>query len=122
MRHLGVAGFTEIVRDLLATSDRLRDGVASHDGIAVNGDPVGTILSWRSERDDLDLYALGDALERRGWFFNRLSGTGGGKPGLQVMVSPAHAAVLDDLLGDVSASYAEVLSSGAVSDNAGRYA
>jgi glutamate/tyrosine decarboxylase-like PLP-dependent enzyme len=122
MQHLGIDGFTAIVRDLVATADALRIGVAAHDGVVTNGDPVGTILSWRSERGDLDLYALGDALERRGWFFNRLSGTGGGKPGLHVMVSPAHAAVLADLLADVSASYAEVLSSGAVSDNPGRYA
>ena len=122
MQHLGVDGFTEIVRGLLATADRLKDGLVAHDGISTNGDPVGTILSWRSELDGLDLYALGDALERRGWFFNRLTGTGGGKPGLHVMVSPAHASVLDDLLADVSASYAEVLTSGAVSDNSGRYA
>jgi glutamate/tyrosine decarboxylase-like PLP-dependent enzyme len=122
MQHLGVDGFTEIVRGLLSTADRLKDGLAAHDGIATNGDPVGTILSWRSEREGLDLYALGDALERRGWFFNRLTGTGGGKPGLHVMVSPAHSAVLDDLLADVSSSYAEVLTSGAVSDNSGRYA
>jgi glutamate/tyrosine decarboxylase-like PLP-dependent enzyme len=122
MRHLGVDGYTEIVRGLLATAARLRAGVEAHDGIVVNGDPVGTILSWRSESTGLDLYALGDALERRGWFFNRLTGTGGGKPGLHVMVSPAHAAVLDVLLADVSASYAEVLSSGAVSENSGRYA
>jgi glutamate/tyrosine decarboxylase-like PLP-dependent enzyme len=122
MRHLGVDGYTEIVRGLLATAARLRAGVEAHDGIVVNGDPVGTILSWRSESTGLDLYALGDALERRGWFFNRLTGTGGGKPGLHVMVSPAHAAVLDVLLADVSASCAEVLSSGAVSENSGRYA
>jgi sphinganine-1-phosphate aldolase len=122
MRHLGIDGYTEIVRDLLATAARLRDGVAAHDGIEVNGDPVGTILSWRSTRDDLDLFALADALEKRGWFFNRLTGTGGGEPGLHVMVSPAHAGVLDDLLADVSAAYDEVLSTGATSDDAGRYA
>jgi len=122
MRHLGVDGYTEIVRDLLVTSDALRRGMESHDGIVTNGDPVGTILSWRSERDDLDLYALGDALESRGWFLNRLTGTGGGRPGLHVMVSPAHAAVLEDLLADVSVSYDEVLAAGTRSDNSGRYA
>jgi hypothetical protein len=38
------------------------------------------------------------------------------------MVSPAHAAVVDDLLADVSASYDEVLASGTRSENSGRYA
>jgi sphinganine-1-phosphate aldolase len=122
MRHLGLDGFTEIVRDLIATAEALRDGVAALDGIAVNGDPVGPVLSWRSERDDLDLYALGDVLEARGWFFNRLTGTGGGQPGLHVMVSPAHRSVLGPLLADVSSAYEQVLASGATSDNTGRYA
>jgi glutamate/tyrosine decarboxylase-like PLP-dependent enzyme len=122
MQHLGVEGFTAIVRDLLSTAEALRDGVAAHDGIAVNGDPVGTILSWRSERPGLDLFAVGDALEARGWFFNRLTGTGGGEPGLHVMVSPAHGAVLEPLLSDVASAYDEVLAAGATSDNAGRYA
>jgi len=122
LRHLGLDGYTEIVRDLLATAEGLRDGVASHDGVSVNGDPVGTILSWRSDRPDLDLFALGDALERRGWWFNRLTGTGGGDPGLHVMVSPAHGAVLPQLLEDVDSAYAEVLATGATSDNSGRYA
>lgn len=122
MRHLGVEGYTEIVRDLIATAEALRDGVAAHDGIAVNGDPVGPVLSWRSERADLDLYAVGDALEARGWFFNRLTGTGGGAPGLHVMVSPAHGAVLGTLLDDVSSAYDEVLATGTTSGNAGRYA
>ena len=122
LRHLGLDGFTDIVRSLLATSGTLRDGVASHDGIAVNGDPVGTILSWRSELEGLDLYALGDVLERRGWYFNRLSGTGGGEPGLHVMVSPAHGRVIDGLLDDVASAYVEVRSTGATSENSGRYA
>jgi glutamate/tyrosine decarboxylase-like PLP-dependent enzyme len=122
MRHLGIDGYTAIVRDLLATADTLRSGVASHDGIVVNGDPVGTILSWRSDSPDLDLYALGDALERRGWWFNRLTGTGGGKPGLHAMVSPAHGAVLSQLLADVTSAYDEVRATGATSDNSGRYA
>jgi len=122
LRHLGLDGYSEIVRDLLATAESLRDGVASHDGVSVNGDPVGTILSWRSDRPDLDLFALGDALERRGWWFNRLTGTGGGEPGLHVMVSPAHGAVLPQLLEDVDSAYVEVLATGATSDNSGRYA
>lgn len=122
MRHLGIDGYTEIVRDLLATTERLRDGFAALDGVAVNGDPVGPILSWRSERDDLDLYAVGDLLEARGWFFNRLTGTGGGEPGLHVMVSPAHASVLEPLLADLRTAHGEALASGSTSSNAGRYA
>jgi sphinganine-1-phosphate aldolase len=122
LRHLGRDGFTEIVRDLLTTTDSLRVGVAALDGVDVIGDPIGSILSWQSTAEDLDLYAMADDLELRGWFFNRLTGTGGGPPGLHVMVSPAHAAVLPQLLADVEASWAQVKGSGATSSDAGRYA
>ena len=122
LRHLGRAGFVSIVRDLLATTDRLRVGVAELDGIAVLGDPIGSILSWASTDPGLDLYAVADALEERGWFFNRLTGTGGGPPGLHVMVSPKHADVLDPLLADVATTVALARGAGTTSDNAGRYA
>jgi glutamate/tyrosine decarboxylase-like PLP-dependent enzyme len=122
MRHLGVDGFTRIVAGLLDTTDGLRAGVVAADGVRVLGDPVGSILAWASDDPGLDLYAVGDAMEQRGWFLNRLTGTGGGPPGLHVMVSPKHAEVLDALLADLDTSVDEVRSAGRSSDNAGRYA
>jgi glutamate/tyrosine decarboxylase-like PLP-dependent enzyme len=122
MRHLGLDGFTRIVGALLDTSDRLRAGVGEVDGLEILGDPVGSVLSWASRDPGLDVYALGDAMEARGWFPNRLTGNGGGPAGLHVMVSPKHGEVLDDLLADLRASAEAVRSAGSTSQNAGRYA
>ena len=122
MRHLGRDGYTAIVRDLLATTDRLHVGIDAIDGCEVLGDPVGSILGWASTDPGLDLYAVGDAMEARGWFLNRLTGTGGGPAGLHVMVSPKHGEVVDQLLDDLAVTTADVRGAGATSDNAGRYA
>lgn len=122
LQHLGREGFEKVVAAMLATARQIRDGVESCDGVVLNGAPVATILSWRSERPDLSLFAVADALERKGWYLNRLTGTNGGEPGLHVMVSPAHAGVLDQLLPDFVDSYEEVVRTGAASGDAGRYA
>lgn len=122
MRHLGRDGYTAIVRDLLATTDRLHAGIDAIDGCEVLGDPVGSILGWASTDAGLDLYAVADAMEARGWFLNRLTGTGGGPAGLHVMVSPKHGEVVDQLIDDLVATTANVRGAGATSDNAGRYA
>lgn len=120
--HLGRDGFERILAGLLETSRLIREGFESCDGVVINGSPVGMILSWRSERPHVSLYAVADLMEARGWWLNRLTGTNGGEPGLHVMVSPAHAGVLDQLIPDFVDCYEDVVRTGASSSDAGRYA
>lgn len=99
MNYLGFDGYTEMVGRLMDTVGRLRSGFEAL-GLRVVGDPVASVLAFES--DDLDLYAVGEEMDRRGWFLNRNT-----EPrGLHVMVSPGHAAVLDRLLDDLAESVA----------------
>jgi sphinganine-1-phosphate aldolase len=96
MRFLGVEGYTAIMRDLMATAQKVRTGVESLDGVAVVGAPVGPVLAFES--DVMDLYAVGDVIDERGWNLNRNT-----EPqGLHLMLSPAHGAVVDQLLADLA--------------------
>ncbi len=121
MSYLGFEGYQELVAELLATTDRFREAVESVGGLAVNGDPVGTILSWRSTDPALDVYALGDAMVERGWYVNRLTDYGGCPPSLHVMVSPAHARVLDEIAAALQESAAQVRGAAAPTDRSARY-
>ena len=99
-QYLGEDGYTALVSDTMATVDRIRSGVAAIGGIDVVGDPVGTILAFRS--DVHDLFAVGEEMDRRGWFLNRNT-----EPeGLHMMVSPGHGAVVGQLLEDLRESVA----------------
>jgi glutamate/tyrosine decarboxylase-like PLP-dependent enzyme len=99
MNYLGLDGYTSIAADLMGTVARLRDGFEAL-GLRVVGDPVGSVLAFES--DELDLYAVGEEMDRRGWYLNRNT-----EPrGLHVMVSPGHADVLDRLLADLAESVA----------------
>jgi sphinganine-1-phosphate aldolase len=95
INYLGVDGYTEIMRDLMHTTAKVRDGIAAIDGLEIIGDPIGPVLSFRSDTIDLD--AVADVMDDRGWNLNRNT-----EPrGLHLMLSPAHAAVADELLSDL---------------------
>jgi glutamate/tyrosine decarboxylase-like PLP-dependent enzyme len=96
LHALGRDGYVEIVRGLLDTVDRVRACVDGLDGVELVGDPIGPVLALRS--DTVDLYAVGDVMDDRGWHVNRNTDP----PGLHVMLSPAHANVVDDLVRDLT--------------------
>jgi glutamate/tyrosine decarboxylase-like PLP-dependent enzyme len=96
LHALGREGYVEIVRGLLETTDRLRAGIDRLDGVELVGEPIGPVLALRS--DTVDLYAVGDVLDDRGWHVNRNVDP----RGLHVMLSPAHASVVDDLVRDLT--------------------
>jgi len=101
LSHLGAEGYDAIVRDLMATAEKVRTGLEAIDGIEIVGDPIGPVFAMQS--DTLDLYAVADVLDDRGWNVNRNT-----EPrGLHLMISPAHAAVTDQLLEDFAAAVAK---------------
>src|SRR6476661_977976 len=96
LHALGQEGYVEIMRGLLDTTDRVRACIDGLDGVELVGDPIGPVLAMRS--DTIDLYGVGDVLDDRGWHVNRNV-----EPkGLHVMLSPAHASVVDDLVRDLA--------------------
>ncbi|HEX6312424.1 MAG TPA: aminotransferase class V-fold PLP-dependent enzyme [Acidimicrobiia bacterium] len=95
MSYLGADGYTELMRDLMHTTAKVRTGIEAIPGLEIVGNPIGPVLSFRS--DDHDLYAVADVMDDRGWNLNRNT-----EPrGLHLMLSPAHAAVADELLADL---------------------
>jgi glutamate/tyrosine decarboxylase-like PLP-dependent enzyme len=96
LHALGREGYVEIVRGLLKTVDRVRDCIDGLDGVELVGDPVGPVLALRSET--IDLHAVGDVMDDRGWHVNRNTDP----PGLHVMLSPAHATIVDELVRDLT--------------------
>jgi sphinganine-1-phosphate aldolase len=96
LQALGRDGYVEIMRGLLETVDRVRACIDELDGVELVGDPIGPVLAMRS--DTVDLYAVGDVMDDRGWHVNRNVDP----KGLHVMLSPAHAAVVDDLVRDLT--------------------
>ena len=95
MQSLGHAGYVEIMRDLMATVAKVRATIDGIEGIELVGDPIGPVLALRS--DSIDLYAVADVMDERGWHVNRNTDP----YGLHLMLSPAHGLMVDQLINDL---------------------
>jgi glutamate/tyrosine decarboxylase-like PLP-dependent enzyme len=102
MRYLGESGYLELARVTMETTKRLADGVRAVPGLRILGQPDASVFAFAS--DTVDVYVLGDAMEKRGWKLDRQQRP----PCLHLMVTPAHAAVVDEFLRDLRECVASI--------------
>ena len=100
IRYLGEEGYLRLAGQVRDVALRFRAGIDAIDGIHVTGDPVPGVLEIASSSDAVDITAVGDVMDDRGWHLDRQQG------GLHAMLSPAHVAVADEFLADLAAAVA----------------
>lgn len=103
LQHLGAEGYVKISKTILDTAQVLREGVAATPGLRLLGDPLLSVFAFTA--DGLDIYALGDAMEARGWKLDRQQLP----PSLHLMITPAHAPIAGQFLLDLRACAAALL-------------
>ena len=96
--HLGLPGYLRLATAVRDATVRFRTGIESIDGLAITGDPVMGVMEISSA--DLDLGAVGDVMDDRGWHLDRQQG------GLHLMLSPYHLGVADQFLADLAEAVA----------------
>jgi glutamate/tyrosine decarboxylase-like PLP-dependent enzyme len=104
MQHLGTDGYVSLTQQTLETADRMRAAVRATDGLGVVGDPEFHLFALSSDADGLDVFALGDAMARRGWYHDRQSPP----DALHSTVSAGNAKAVDAWIADLGASVAEI--------------
>jgi glutamate/tyrosine decarboxylase-like PLP-dependent enzyme len=105
MRYLGLEGYTRIARTTMEGRDRLIAGLEALDGFHVVGEPELSVMGYGATGIDID--AVAQELGERGWFVSGMASP----PGIHMgMLSPAHAAVVDEYLADLRAAFAAVRS------------
>jgi glutamate/tyrosine decarboxylase-like PLP-dependent enzyme len=102
LHFLGREGYLRLAKEMMETTGKLLTGIGAIDGLKILGAPEMTVFAVGS--DELNVYALADALASRRWYVERQHLP----PALHLMVSPAHSAVADEFLGDLAAATAEV--------------
>jgi sphinganine-1-phosphate aldolase len=103
MRYLGEEGYTRIVRSIMRTRDAIMLGIESIDELYVISDPEGPIVTYGS--DDLDIFAVAEAMSERGWFVTR-----GAQPHCihLGMLTAVHVPIVEQYVGDLEQSVIEV--------------
>ncbi len=101
LNFLGEEGYLRIVRTVMQTTVRLRDGINAIDGLRVLGQPEMSVLAIASDKDNI--YEIGDEMSVRGWHLDRQQLP----PSLHLTVNYAHRDVADRFLLDLAQSVLE---------------
>jgi glutamate/tyrosine decarboxylase-like PLP-dependent enzyme len=95
MNHLGRDGYLRLATELRDTTRKIRAGIDATPGLRVLGNPVMSVLAFGS--DAFDVFAVGDAMDAKGWHLDRQKGP----DALHLMLSPTHSRVADAFLADL---------------------
>lgn len=103
MRYLGIEGYMRLAKSIMEARDRLVRGIAEIPGLYIIGTPDLSVIGVGGT--GLDIFAVGEQMERRGWFVSTMSDP----PGIHLgMLTLAHVAHLDEYLRHLAASAGEV--------------
>lgn len=114
MTYLGEDGYLRLVDKALRYMARFKAGVNAIEGLEVMGDPVMTVFGYTSRT--LDIFAIADGLERRGWLVTRDTWP---MKAIRFMQSPGHEPYVDRYLADL-AEVAELVRRGDLVSAGGR--
>ncbi len=101
MNYLGEDGYLRITARILAVRRALEDGVRAL-GLEVWGEPQLGIVSFGTA--SLDMAAVADAMDARGWMTGRLTAP----PGLHLMLNLTHEPIVGVYLADLADCLAAV--------------
>jgi glutamate/tyrosine decarboxylase-like PLP-dependent enzyme len=96
MNFLGESGYVKLISQTVEAARAMRRGIEDA-GLVIIGEPVGPVMAFGSPRDDLDVMAVGDVMDDKGWHLDRQHGP----DALHMMVSPAHADVVEEFNKDL---------------------
>ncbi|RLC05906.1 MAG: aspartate aminotransferase family protein [Deltaproteobacteria bacterium] len=97
MNAIGLTGYQQMAKNVMATTERLTNGINAIQGLKILGKPQMSVFAYGSTDPLIDIFAVGDVMENKGWHIDRLQ-----RPeGLHAMVTPAHETVADQYLKDL---------------------
>lgn len=104
INHLGSDGYLRLARRVLAATEGFLAAVDQVDGVRAEPSPDMSVFQIAVDPDSdrpVDIEAVGDRMDERGWNMDRQQG------GLHVMLSPGHDKVAELFGSDLQASVAD---------------
>jgi sphinganine-1-phosphate aldolase len=98
IHYLGESGYSDIAGRIMATRQRLIDGIESIGDLSIVGNPQLGIFAYTSYASDM--MAIGDELQAKGWYVSRISNP----PGIHQMINIAHEPIVERYLSDLASS------------------
>ncbi len=105
MHHLGDDGYLQLTGAARRACLQLASALGTIPELAIRAEPDATLVAFGAADDDrLDVFAVADALWRRGWYVDRQ----GPPPSLHCTVSVVHDGKIEAFVADLRSSIAEV--------------
>lgn len=114
MTYLGEEGYLRVVGATMAYLRRWWDGIEAIDGLEMMGVPAMSVFGYTSKT--LDMFAIADGLESRGWMVFRDTHP---VPSIRFMQSAGHEPFVDAYLADLR-EITELVRSGQLTSDGGR--
>ncbi|ACY12800.1 pyridoxal phosphate-dependent decarboxylase family protein [Haliangium ochraceum] len=104
LHALGEDGYLDSARQIMEATDRFVAGIHTIDGLQIFGAPHMSLVCFGARDPELDIFAVADALERRGWHIDRQQSPNS----IHVTLMPQHLEVLERYLSDIAEAVDEV--------------
>ena len=104
IQAIGRDGYRELASGILDTANRLKSGIEAIPELSVIGRPLASLFAYKSTSADVNIFAVGDFMEKKGWHIDRLQHP----DALHAMVTPGHSPVADEYLEDLREAVAWV--------------
>ena len=111
MNYLGKTGYRQKTQAVIDCRRRLAGAIENNDALQVVGEPQLGLIAYTSDR--IDILAVGEQLHKKGWFGPMLNEP----PAIHLMLSPAHAAVMNEYIRDLEEAVALVAKTGLTASN-----
>jgi len=107
MVHLGEQGYMDISEGIIRTARAIKRGIDNNiDGLYVIGNPLSSVVSFRSALPSLNIYSVGQAMTKKGWNLNTLQHP----DSIHICCTHLHLGKSDQFLNDLHDAVTEVKS------------
>jgi len=104
IQYFGIDGYKQLADETIQAVNTLKRGIESIPELVIMGEPLGPLFAYQSCNADVNIFAVGDQMENKGWKVNKNQ-----KPdGLHAMVTSQHLKVVDDYIADLKDAVATV--------------
>lgn len=99
--NIGISGYTESCKEIVTAAMKLKHTIQSHPGLSevleVVGDPIASVVAFKSKKKGFSVYEVGDILTAKGWHFASLQNPSA----LHFAFTRLTVPIVDDLIADV---------------------
>ncbi len=100
LQKVGMSGYRQLAAQTSEAVEMLKTGIAGIEGLHILGNPQGPLLSFGSGEAGVNIFAVADQLEQKGWSVNRVQNP----DGIHAMVTARHLRAVQDYLTDLAAA------------------